>query len=51
MFINVSYKHFMCFSFFRDQPGDKSNKYSYNPCYPFTEGKCTNVAVSESNIV
>ena len=37
----------LCCSLFRDIPGDSSIKYSYNPCYPFTEGECKYVAVSK----
>ena len=38
----------LCYSLFRDIPSDNSNKYSYNPCYPFKEARCEDVAVSKS---
>ena len=37
---------YCCCSAFKDIKGKGEDTYSYNPCYPFNEDECKNVAVS-----
>ncbi|XP_052238476.1 uncharacterized protein LOC127849766 [Dreissena polymorpha] len=36
---------------FKDIQGDDGSVYSYNPCYPFSEGGCAQVAACETNTI